>query len=265
MFFISVQKYIWPILKKKKKKPCFLKSRSFCSCFCMCLPNLGDQIQNWEGRRFYLISIPLEWSSSFLLKYPGRQWSSLRKYLTIVHLHEPVKAICILDEDIGAHSCPFWICFQLRSCLCWESTPSSFWLRGRTRLQSLSLYWLAWTSLVKRKEDVFMFWSCFDSTWRLSFPPNYRLQGCSFCLGPLFIHCIPLVSSLNMGHVKFHFFLLLLASPEKQYIFLFHMLLCAQIWIRPVVLIQSDFSPKGMLAMPGSIFGRHDWGGGSAI
>lgn len=95
--------------------------------------------------------------------------------------------------------------------------------------------------------------------------PRNRLQGCSFCLGPLFINCIPLVSSLNMGHVKFHFFLLLLASPERQYIFLLHMLLCAQIWIRPVVLIQSDFSPKGMLAMPGSVFDRHDWGGGSAI
>lgn len=157
--------------KKKKNKHCFLKSRSFCSCFCMCLPNLGDQIQNWEGRRFYLVSVPLEWSSSFLLKYPGRQWSSLRKYLTTVHLHEPVKAVCILDEDIGAHSWPFWISFQLRSCLCWESTPSSFWLRVRTGLQSLSLYWLAWTSLVKRKEDLFMFWSCFDSTWSLSFSP----------------------------------------------------------------------------------------------
>lgn len=153
----------------------------------------------------HLYSIGME-CLSLLLRCLGGQWSIWRRYLT-AHLHEPVKSVCIsvrILEQIPAHSgyaCRL-ACFD--HIYLGESTQFSFWFRVRTRLQSLARYWLAWTSLVKRREDTFMFWSTFDCTQSPSFhrhPPHQlpRPGYCSFFLGPLFTHCIPLFSSLNVG------------------------------------------------------------------
>ena len=135
-------------------------------------PELGR-----EGILPHLYSTGME-CLSLLLRCLGGQWSIWRRYLS-AHLHEPVKSVCILVrtlEHILAHSgyaCRL-VCFDY--VYLGESTQFSFWFRVRTRLQSLALHWLAWTSLVNRREDIFMFWSTFDCTQSPSTTPSLPHQ-----------------------------------------------------------------------------------------
>ena len=97
-----------PKTNKQTKKPCWSKSRSFCSSACV------SQIlvtKSRTGERGDSTSFIFHWKGMFIVAFQGsrRAVISMEEISNNCSLSWTSEIYLHFGEDIGAHSCPFWI------------------------------------------------------------------------------------------------------------------------------------------------------------